>query len=515
MAKEINDIIKKLSEIWTSGKPNLIAQPEHLMIRDPIHGMIKLEWYQKYLIDQPFFQRLRGISQLGFTYLIYPGAIHTRFEHSIGVSHLAEKVFTVLNEFDPMLDEYDITLTKSDLIHIKLASLLHDIGHLPMSHSSEIIFNRLHSEREKIDIIKKDLIGNANHNTAPHEILSAWLVSTDYVKEVLNEIEQKLNKELESDKVKINPDDIKSMILGLPTRDIKKYFLSNIIHGEIDVDKIDYLLRDAHHTGVPHGQVDLTYLLSTICLIPDKENDDLLKIGIKRKGLQSVIALLLSRATMYPTVYLHHTSRIAEEMYLRALYHAIIKHNFESLNLLHFNNSQILEYLRTLPGIPNQMIERIMRRDLYKRVNSFRFSSEIIKRNIQNNQFTISLHLETEFLDFKFYNDFSDLIQLENDIANISNVDSDEIIIINLSKIPQISDFNKKYNFYIKEQDESVYSHILDSSFLISAIQMEDFQNWELQICCPEKSKEDVQRYFKKKCPFPILNSKSISIVEF
>ena len=515
MAVGINDIFKRLSEIWSSGKPKLIAQPEHLMIRDPIHGMVKLEWYQKYLIDQPFFQRLRGISQLGFTYLIYPGAIHTRFEHSIGVSHLAEKVFTVLKDFDPMLDEYDIRLNNSDLIHVKIASLLHDIGHLPMSHSSEIIFSRLNTEKAKIDKIRKEIIGTENHNTAPHEILSAWLVSTDYVKEVLNEIEQKINEELETDKININPDDIKSMILGLPTKDINKNFLSSIIHGEIDVDRIDYLLRDAHHTGVPHGQVDLTYLLSTICLIPDKENNDRLKIGIKRKGLQSVIALLLSRATMYPTVYLHHTSRIAEEMYLRALYCAILNNDFESLNLLNYNNSQILEYLRTLPGIPNQMIERIMRRDLYKRVNSFSFNSEIIKRNTQSSQFTITLHLEKELLDYKFYNNFSDLIQLENSIAQASQVETDETIIINLSKIPQLTDINKKNNFYVKEQYESVISHITDSSFLISAIQMEDFQNWELQICCPEKSKENVQRSIKEKRPFTILNSKFISSVDF
>lgn len=513
MEEKFVDIIQNLEEKWRVGKPNLIAQPEDIMIRCPIHGMIKLDWYQKYIIDQPFFQRLRGISQLGFSNLIYPGAIHTRFEHSIGVSHLSEIVFNVLKENKPILKEFNIELTYSDLIEVKIAGLLHDIGHLPLSHSSEIIFNRVKSERNKISQIKNEIYSEHDIDASPHEILSAWLVSSNYIQEILKDIEY-LEGELRADEIKINPNNVKKMILGLPPTDPKKTFLSNIIHGEIDVDRIDYLLRDAHHTGVPHGQVDLTYLLSTLCLIPQNEKENILKIGIMKKGLPSVLALLLSRATMYPTVYLHHTSRIAEEMYLRALFHAIKEYKFESLSLLNYNNTQIIEYLRGLSGIPKQLIERIYRRDLYKRAISYNFNSEIINTQISKNKFTLVLQLDPEILDYNFYNDFTDLIQLEKMIATELKLQN-ETVIFNISNIPKILKYNNSYNFYVKEQEDDVFTPVKDNSFLISAIHMEKFYNWEIQICCPEDNKKDLQDYLKKYPPFSILKSRNLDIIEF
>lgn len=354
------------------------------------------------------------------------------------------------------------------------------------------------------------MIGKNNLNLAPHEILSAWLVSTNYLKEILSEIENKMNEESGIEEIKINQKDIINIILGLPIENPSKSFLSNIIHGEVDADRIDYLLRDAYHTGVPHGHIDLDYLLSTFCLIPIEKSglNESLKLGVQKKGLPSVIALFLSRATMYPTVYLHHTTKIAEEMYLRALYEAITNHNFNSLNLLQYNNFQIMEYLRTIPGIPFQMIERLSRRDLYKRAVTYEFQPEITS-NSDKGEFSLTLKLNPEIIDFKFYHDFQELIDLERRIANEIKLDSSETVIFNIPKIPTMGKIDADKTLRIKMPIKNEYYPINQLSFLFSAIDMENFQNWELQICCPNEVKKELIEYIRTNPPFTILQNLS------
>ena len=513
MEEGLNNILEELEEYWYAAKPKPIVQPESTMIRCPIHGIIKLDWYQKYIIDQPFFQRLRGISQLGFSNLIYPGAIHTRFEHSIGVSHLADLLFNVLKN-DLILNDYDIELTESDLIELKIAALFHDVGHLPMSHSSEIIFKRIESESKKIKSIQKTIFNDIKIDVNPHEVLSTWLISTEYINEIIREIER-FEGELRSSEINISPENIRNMIVGLPPNNPNKSFLSNILHGEIDVDRMDYLLRDAHHTGVPHGQIDLTYLLSTLCLIPDPRNKENLIIGVMKKGIQSVLALLSSRATMYPTVYQHHTSRIAEEMYIRALSYATINNKFDCLNLLKYTNEQILNYLIKIKGLPADLIGRIIRRDLYKRSCGYSFNSKIIEKEVKKDEYNLKLKIDPMLLKLNPFGRFENILKIESAIAKEIRISEDNTIIFVISKIPNFSNFEKKYNFYIKEQEIEKYYHIKDTSFLIPAIQMENFFNWKLQICCPMKYIKLLQDYLEDNTPFSQLNSDQISKIEY
>ncbi|MFQ6135938.1 MAG: HD domain-containing protein [Candidatus Hydrothermarchaeales archaeon] len=235
------------------------------VIRDSVHGDIFLTELELEIVDTPEFQRLRRIRQLGMTHLVYPGANHTRFEHSLGALHLAGRIAG------------NLELDKEDERRIRVSALLHDIGHGPLSHTSEELLERYlgHSHEE----ITKDIIANSQ-----------------------------IGQILESEGVDIG------LVGRIITGEEKP--LGEIVSGEFDVDRMDFLVRDAHYTGVAYGIVDLDRLINTI----EISNGSLV---ITERGLRAVEALLVARFLMTPTVYFHHASRVADAMFLRATEKAI------------------------------------------------------------------------------------------------------------------------------------------------------------------------------------------------
>lgn len=223
-------------------------------IRDSVHGNLQLEEFEVRLIDTPEIQRLRRIKQLGFTYLVYPGANHSRFEHSIGTMYLASRLAGNLG-----LDEHTQTMVRS-------CAILHDAGHGPFSHVSEGVIDTSH-EKLTYKLIKESQLG---------DILSEKFT----IKEII------------------------TIISG-------KGPLGQIISGELDVDRMDYLLRDSYYTGVAYGVIDVERLIYNM-----KLEDRLL---LKEKGVQAAESMLLARYFMYPSVYQHHTTRIVNSMFRRCL----------------------------------------------------------------------------------------------------------------------------------------------------------------------------------------------------
>ncbi|MBE6500669.1 MAG: HD domain-containing protein, partial [Methanobrevibacter thaueri] len=219
--------------------------PKKKFIRDSVYGDINLNTFEIKIMDMPQFQRLRRIKQLGLINLIYPGATHTRFEHSIGTMNLGSKLAEELN------------LEKDDIELIRASGLLHDIGHGPFSHVSEGVL------------------------TVPHEQLSKYVITKTSMKDLLEE--------------KFDVNKIVDIING-------KGHLGPIISGELDVDRMDYLLRDSHNTGVSYGIIDYQRIISNLKL------DNGLTLDIK--GVQAAEGALVSRYFMYPSVYQHHTTRI-------------------------------------------------------------------------------------------------------------------------------------------------------------------------------------------------------------
>jgi len=258
-----------------------LLEEEGKAIRDPVWGYIDVPPPLLALIDTEDFQRLRNISQLGFVHLVYPGARHSRFEHSLGVYHLAKQFLARLMHSDPPLE-----LGDEDVRVFLAAALLHDIGHYPFSHTLEELapFFADHEERGR------QLIEDEHGNLG-----------------------RVLRDELAVDPARVaNVIDYRATGRNIPPSDL---LLANILSGTLDPDKIDYLLRDAMFCGVPFGEsVNRDRLITSI-----KYDAQRRRLAITSKGVSAVEALVFTNYLMFRNVYWHHAVRSATAMFKRSV----------------------------------------------------------------------------------------------------------------------------------------------------------------------------------------------------
>ncbi len=274
-------------------------------IRDPVHGSITIpDWCVK-LLDTPQLQRLRRIKQLGFASLVYPGANHTRFEHSVGVTHI------VLSLKDKM------ECGEREKRECVAAALLHDVAHAPFSHSSEILLRKYLRFR--------------------HENLIPVIRGSE-VEDLLKEEGLRIRK----------------------VADIVSGEVTSIVSGDIDADRMDYLVRDSHYTGVAYGVFDIQRLMERIKFQG-------MEPVIEGRALRAAESLLLSRFMMYPTVYHHHVCRIARKMYEKAISTCIEDGLLKPEELLRMDDYDMVSFLRSVEGYPREMMKRLDERRLYKR----------------------------------------------------------------------------------------------------------------------------------------------------
>jgi HD superfamily phosphohydrolase len=295
----------------------------HKVVRDPIHGDIKITGILDDLLKTPEVQRLHNIKQLGFAHLVFPGAHHTRFEHSLGSSMIASQIADILG-----LKEIEKKL-------ITCAAQLHDIGHGPFSHTLEsILMERFGVDH--VDLTEKLILGN-------YDILDVkeqQFISAPKVHEIL-------------DKHQVNKKDIVNIVRGKLS---KKSYLSQLLNSTIDVDQLDYLMRDAYYTGVAYGMIDLQRLLQTIMI--HKGN-----LTMMRKGVNVVENILMARALMYSSVYFHKTVRIPELMLSKALEEIPDAEPFEFFRM---TDAEIMTSLKTMGPFQQEIITRLKYRDLFK-----------------------------------------------------------------------------------------------------------------------------------------------------
>lgn len=258
-------------------------------ITDPIHKYIRITDLEKKLIDTEVFQRLRKIRQLAGAHLVYPSAQHTRFEHSIGAMHLAGLAAETL------LDKGYITY-KEDVQSLRIAALLHDIGHGPFSHLFEEVLRENESNKLTHEIIGKKII----KESIIIDILGKYGYDTDYV-------------------------------CKLSFGESQKMYYDEIIAGSLSADIMDYLPRDSFFTGAEYGKVDYHRLISSLEVL---SNDHL---GINKSAINSLESMLISRYQMFKAVYFHKTVRAGEVMLLHSLMSADKQ--------LNFSNFCIEEYL--------------------------------------------------------------------------------------------------------------------------------------------------------------------------
>jgi HD superfamily phosphohydrolase len=246
------------------------------VVRDPLWNNIRLEPEALALLDTPAVQRLRYVRQLGHAFLVYPGATHTRFEHALGAYHLMRRALAHLDESGHKIDA-------GDALRLRCAALLHDIGHYPFSHALE----------------EAGLPG--------HETLAERHLTRDELAQAL-------------ERTGVPPVKLLALIRGQA-----KEPLTGLVSGSVDVDKLDYLSRDALMCGVPYGVIDVERLLSSLTLAaPGGEGrGSRLALALHEKGLAALESLVFAKYQMYRNVYWHHAVRAATSMFKRLVRRAI------------------------------------------------------------------------------------------------------------------------------------------------------------------------------------------------
>jgi HD superfamily phosphohydrolase len=295
-------------------------------IFDPVHGPIPLDGLALALISTPEFQRLWGIRQTGFAHLVFPGANHTRLEHSLGTYSVAARFAEHLG------------LDATDARRVTTGALLHDLGHGPFSHTLEGPM--------------REVLGHGHESVSRERIVGAGTpagATPAAVPAVLR-------------RYGLDPDDIADLVD--PRRPDRPRWLGAILHGAIDADRIDYLQRDAHYTGVAHGAIDAVRLLDTMRVLSGR-------LVFAEKGRSAVEGFLVGRALMYSTVYYHKTVRAAEMM----AQGAVERHPGypdRAGGFFDWTDGELLVRLGDVGGTSGALARAISERRLYKRAYGWR-----------------------------------------------------------------------------------------------------------------------------------------------
>lgn len=370
-------------------------------IQDAVHGYIKLNSEEKAVIDTPQMQRLRKIQQLGLSSLVYPSASHSRFEHSLGVMELSDRFAENLKLSDHKKQE------------IRMAALLHDSGHGPFSHVSERV---------------------AEKQGYSHEDFSCRKI-----------------EELE-DKYSNDPERLKSIIRG-------ETEFGKIVAGDIDADRMDYLMRDSLNSGVQHGEIDA----ETIIRLAKMEDE---KIVFSRKAVSALENLFTSRFHMLKTLYRHHTVQIADKMLERAL--ADLANEIDIEDLMELNDYETHNLLLKSEGVSKRLYSRVNSRELYKRALVWDID-DVSREGLKSLEERIDNPRE-----------------IEKEIAEECGIKDDKII-LDKPETPEIIDID----VYIQKNGE--LKNLKNVSPITSSLEKAEWRNTQLKIYSPSENLEEVR----------------------
>ncbi|WP_158056291.1 HD domain-containing protein [Halorussus halophilus] len=365
-------------------------------IKDSVHDHIEVEGVARALLDTPAVQRLRRIKQLGPAHLVYPSANHTRFEHSLGVYHLACEA----------LDHLGIEGKRAK--QVQAAAILHDVGHGPYSHTIEEVIHR-HTGKYHDDV---------------DELLAERAVG-----DVLRSHD-------------LDPATIADFVRG----DAK---LGQIVAGELDVDRMDYLVRDAHHTGVPYGTIDHARLVRELRLIDGE-------LVLAEGNVPTAESLLLARSLMNPTVYNHHVTRICRGLLQRGSERLLAESDVTPEQLRRMDDHDFFAALRDTPETA-EFARRLGDRDLYKRAVWAEMDD-----------------VPEEVIDA----DYEAIREFEDNIADAADVNREQVIVDVLSR-PSMRESSSRVivNGEIRRLGQQ--------STLVSALQRVQREQWRLGVYAP------------------------------
>jgi HD superfamily phosphohydrolase len=321
-------------------------------IRDPIHTFIRMNSHERAVVDSAPYQRLRNIHQLALTYLVYPGATHTRFEHCLGVMDLASRIFDVITAEANLTEAARELLPPRDTfghwrLVLRLAALCHDVGHLPFSHAAET------------ELLPEGV---------SHEDLSRKVIESEEMKGLWSQFNIRAD---EVAKLAIGPEHYPEPLTEWET------LLAEIITGDaFGADRMDYLLRDAYHAGVAYGRFEHHRLIDSMRILPQGEAE-IPALGIEQGGIQSAESLLWARYLMYTQLYFHHVRRIYD-FHLQQFLSAWLpngKFGTEVAQHLAVTDAEVIAAMRAAcndPALPGHVpARRIIKRQHFRMVADF------------------------------------------------------------------------------------------------------------------------------------------------
>ncbi|MBO5653990.1 MAG: HD domain-containing protein [Candidatus Methanomethylophilaceae archaeon] len=430
-------------------------------VHDPIHGSIVLDGVFFDMMDRHEIQRLRSIRQLGLSNVVFPGANHTRFEHSLGVYHLAGR----------MAESLGLASEESDTI--RAAAMLHDVCHPPFSHTLE----RLMESASGMD----------------HMMMSRALIMGDVPSFMERDRTffdgcEPLAVMLED--AGISPDAVCDLIInpcsdlgGLDTYsskgNVQSFFASKdyahqIIHGPVDADQMDYLLRDAHYTGVIHGAVDKDRILSQMAVHNGK-------MVLHKGGITSAEGLMVARTLMYSSIYYHKTVKIVEAMLRRAIEIS----DLDLSNLYLMTDADLTSMLLEGGGRSADLMRSVLNRRLYKKAKTI---------------YTVDAS-ESFRTSLVRYVQKEKRSELESEIAHHARIDPAEVIV----DIPSESSLLSKVR--VGKTDVSILDgdkvrSLTRYSSVAKALQSRDPIDWCLMVSAPEYAKDAVKAATEKVLAF-------------
>ena len=373
------------------------------VIKDSVHDYIEVSGVARDLLDTPALQRLRHITQLGTADYVYPAANHTRFEHSLGVYHLASEALAHLG------------IEGRQAERVRAAAICHDVGHGPYSHCLEGLIHR-RTGKYHDDVADLLLKGQIAAVLAAHDL---------------------------------DPEKVADLVRG-------EGRLGQLISGELDVDRTDYLVRDAHHTGVPYGTIDHGRLTRELRFV-----DGELVLG--EGNVQTAESLLVARALMNPTVYNHHVSRIGKAMLQRGTERLLAESDLDGRELRRMDDHDLLVALRDEEAT-REDARRLSARDLYKRA---------IWAEMAN--------VPAELLDA----DHGTIRAAEADIAAAADVDP-EGVLLDVPARPALTESSTRV--VVGGEIRPLRAH----STLVGALERVQHEQWRLGVYAPTEVTERV-----------------------
>jgi HD superfamily phosphohydrolase len=394
-------------------------------LRDSIHRNINLDDWALSLIDAREMQRLRRVRQLGTANLVYPGANHTRFEHALGAHKLAQDASRALG-LDPDAAK-----------HVQAAALLHDVGHGPFSHLFEEV-----------------------QHGPKHEEFSADLIQWSGLNDLLQ-------------KASLDPKRVVQLILG-------KGEHGRIVSGDIDVDRMDYLIRDAHYTGL-RVSVDPERLLAVMTL---RDGAFL----VREEGLTACESLLVARFLMYPSVYFHHTCRAGESMMIAAIRELLANGtDYDALRVM--DDVELISSLKAGTRFSRDVAERLDERRLYKRA----FEGTHAR-------------VQADAALGRLVRDGKERERVQREVADACGL-TDGQVLVDVPPTPLAREVEAK----VLTKDERVVG-LRDASTLVRTLVAAQMDHWKFWVFAPRESLEKVSKEFARIATSPQKVKQSPSI---